>query len=197
MQAFTVSDALISPNVRRMMSRMRGILAAAAAMATLMCIGSAIASQPAKAATQEYAVMSGDSLTCLQEDGTTSAVYLGNCTSNNSDIWTRSALAGYSWDNLHSGKCISVTGSDPGIYMNTCGTDTTTDTAQEWILSDCGTVNDIQFAGKDYSGLGCFVKNKHSGDYLWWAGGGNPSEVEQVSNTSSDEAQAEWFLLYL
>ena len=56
---------------------------------------------------------------CIAEKGTTSAVSGVPCSTNHSDDWewTSTGLL----RNEHSGKCLSVTGSDPGVYVNTCG----------------------------------------------------------------------------
>lgn len=54
---------------------------------------------------------------CLQENGTTSGVYLGNCsTTASSDLWYRQSSFDI-WANGHSHLCLIITGSDAGVWL--------------------------------------------------------------------------------
>jgi hypothetical protein len=64
---------------------------------------------------------------CIVENGTSSAVAGAPCSSNHSDFWEWTSTG--QLRNEHSGKCLSVTGTDPGVYVNTCGTNH----AQLWL----------------------------------------------------------------
>jgi hypothetical protein len=165
------------------MRRTRRILAAA--MSLLSAVGVAAIVRPAAAVAAtptQYVLMNLLNLQCLQENGTTSSVYLGGCTENHSAIWTRSALGGYALKNLHSGLCLSVTGAQPGVYMHACGTNTTTSTAQEWAFTDYGPIGGpLNVGGHDLTGDGGTLTNRHSGLRLYWKGT-SLSAVQQASS---------------
>jgi hypothetical protein len=57
---------------------------------------------------------------CVVEKGTSSAIAGAPCSSNRSDFWEWTSTG--TVRNSRSGKCLSVTGTDPGVYVNTCGT---------------------------------------------------------------------------
>jgi hypothetical protein len=58
--------------------------------------------------------------TCIGEKNKTSAVAGVPCSSSHSDYWRWTPSGGLR--NENSGKCLAVTGSQPGVYVNTCGT---------------------------------------------------------------------------
>jgi hypothetical protein len=109
-------------------ARTRLLILAAAAIA-LVCVvaanGSASAAtrtaaraQPA-AATYTWFWLQNDSMGgCIQEFGTTEAVYMGSCGLNHSDFW-RWTAAGMLL-NEHSNLCITVGTGKPGVYMAKC-----------------------------------------------------------------------------
>ncbi|MGD0702233.1 MAG: RICIN domain-containing protein [Trebonia sp.] len=110
----------------------RRIIAAALAVAALLGTGLALAvspataaarpvpGRPAAAATTWFQLRSADlTNACVAEKGTASSVSGVPCSSNHSDFWKWTASGELL--NEHSGKCLSVTGTDPGVYVNTCG----------------------------------------------------------------------------
>ena len=107
----------------------RRIIAAAIAVAALLGTGLALAVSPATAAARPgsgraaartwFQLRSADlANACVAEGGTTSSIAGVPCTSNHSDFWEWTSTGELL--NEHSGKCLSVTGTDPGVYVNTC-----------------------------------------------------------------------------
>lgn len=121
-------------------------------------LGAATLSPSAHAASG-YELFNEASRGCLQENGTTSAVYVGNCDSNqSSDLWILTPFSsGYELVNVHTlsnPMCVSVTGVDPGVYMNHCAAAGAT--AQEW----------YERPSSAFSG-DVTLTNAHSGLCLW------------------------------
>jgi hypothetical protein len=76
---------------------------------------------PARAATSAtwFQLRSADlANACVAEKGTGSSIAGVPCTSNHSDFWEWTSADELL--NEHSGKCLSVSGTDPGVYVNTC-----------------------------------------------------------------------------
>jgi hypothetical protein len=91
-------------------------LAPLAVIASMLCV--ALLSAPAQAQ-NDYQYVNTVTQLCLQEDGTTSAVYDGSCSSNSSDYWIQNSDGNLV--NAHSHYCLAVTGQDEGVYVNsTC-----------------------------------------------------------------------------
>ena len=117
----------------------RRMIAATVALAALLGTGLALTVGPATAAGRPgsarpaagptwFQLKSADiGNACIAEKGTASALSGAPCTTSHSDYWewTSTGLL----RNEGSGKCLSVTGSDPGVYVNTCGTNH----AQLWL----------------------------------------------------------------
>jgi Ricin-type beta-trefoil lectin domain len=109
----------------------RRITAAAIAVAAVLGTGLALAVSPATAAARPAPARAATGATwfqlrsadvanaCVAEKGTGSSIAGVPCTSNHSDFWKWTSTGELL--NEHSGKCLSVTGSDPGVYVNTCG----------------------------------------------------------------------------
>src|SRR5262249_45229470 len=72
---------------------------------------------------------------CLQEYGTTSPAYGGNCPStawknslvNHSLAWSATSATNFSLRNEHSGKCLTVSSTSTSVTLGAC-----TGAAQEW-----------------------------------------------------------------
>jgi hypothetical protein len=85
---------------------------------------------------------------CIQEDGTTGAVYGGSCptgtinnsTVNHSVVWYLSSASNFNIDNEHSGYCITADGTDSGLYMSggSCTNDSQEWNEFEWLNSTTG-----------------------------------------------------------
>jgi hypothetical protein len=109
----------------------RRIIAAAVAVAAVLGTGLALAVSPATAAARPAPARAAAGATwfqlrsadlanaCIAEKGTGSSIAGVPCTPNHSDFWKWTSTGELL--NEHSGKCLSVTGSDPGVYVNTCG----------------------------------------------------------------------------
>ena len=123
----------------------RRIIAATSAVAALLGTGLALAVSPATAAARPATALASPATAaarpttaraaasgtwfqlrsadlanaCVAEGGTTSSIAGVPCTSNHSDFWEWTSTGELL--NEHSGKCLSVTGTDPGVYVNTCG----------------------------------------------------------------------------
>ena len=107
----------------------RRMIAATIAVAAMLGTGLALSGSSATAAAKPaparaaavtwFQLRSADlANACVAEKGTTSSIAALPCSSNHSDYWkwtTSGELL-----NEHSGKCLSVTGTDPGVYVNTC-----------------------------------------------------------------------------
>ena len=115
----------------------RRMIAAAIAVAAMLGIG-LVAVGPATAAARPgparpdapawFQLRSADlANACVAEKGTTSSIAGVPCSSNHSDFWEWTSTGELL--NEHSGKCLSVTGTDPGVYVNTC----TNNHAQLWL----------------------------------------------------------------
>jgi hypothetical protein len=133
---------------------MLGGRAAAATRPTLAkAAGPAVRAVPERAVTSDslspsayYLLENAGWSQCVQQDGTTSAVYGGTCASsplnnetvNHSLVWEVSAAANFSLDNEHSGDCITADRSDTNLYMQAppC-----TNHSQEWNEFDWVTMN--------------------------------------------------------
>jgi hypothetical protein len=107
----------------------RRIIAASIALTALLGTGLALAVSPATAAARPgpsradaptwFQLRSADlANACVAEKGTTSSIAGVPCSSNHSDFWEWTSTGELL--NEHSGKCLSVTGTDPGVYVNTC-----------------------------------------------------------------------------
>lgn len=107
----------------------RRMIAAAVAVLTMLGTGLALAVSPATAAAGPgparadapawFQLRSADlANACVAEKGTTSSIAGVPCSSNHSDFWEWTSTGELL--NEHSGKCLSVTGTDPGVYVNTC-----------------------------------------------------------------------------
>lgn len=158
--------------------RFPAILAAlAASMLCVAVLGSpamAASAPAASPAASGYVEISSASSPygCLQEDGTTSGVYLGTCSTNHSDYWYAPSSDGGEIANVHSNLCLSVTGTDAGVYLNTCSPGAT---AQEWIF-----VSD---------GYGYGIYNEHSNYYLWQSGN---TGIQQRNSFDSGSVHDSW-----
>jgi hypothetical protein len=105
-------------------------LAPLAAIASMLCV--ALLSAPAHAA-NDFQYVNSVTQMCLQEDGTTSAVYDGGCGWNSSDYWYQNSDGNLV--NAHSQRCLAVTGQDEGVYAtSSCGNNH----AEEWEMEDDG-----------------------------------------------------------
>jgi hypothetical protein len=108
------------------------IIATTTAIAAVLGTGLALAVSPATAAPKPgparadadagatwFQLKSADlANACVAEKGTTSSITGVPCSSNHSDFWEWTSTGELL--NSHSGKCLSVTGTDPGVYVNTC-----------------------------------------------------------------------------
>jgi len=127
--------------MRRSLSR---LIAATVAVAALMGTALALTVGPATAAgvaigpawgtarpaatTTWFQLKSADiGNACIVENGTSSTIAGAPCSSNHSGFWKWTPTGQLL--NERSGKCLSVTGTDPGVYVNTCGTNH----AQLWL----------------------------------------------------------------
>ena len=109
----------------------RRIIAAAIALAALLGTGLALAVSPATAAAKPgpsradaptwFQLRSADlANACIAEKGTTSSIAGVPCSSNHSDFWEWTSTGELL--NEHSGKCLSVTGTDPVMTCETVPT---------------------------------------------------------------------------
>jgi hypothetical protein len=117
------------------------MIAATVAVAALLGTGLALTVGPATAADIATGPARGTAATatwfqlksadignaCIVEKGTSSAIAGAPCSSKHSDFWEWTSTGQLL--NEHSRKCLSVTGTDPGVYVNTCGTNH----AQLWL----------------------------------------------------------------
>ena len=167
-------------------SRMR-ILAATTAIAAVLGTGLALAVSPATAAPKSGPARAHASATwfqlksadlanaCVVENGTTGSIAGVPCSSNHSDFWEWTSTGELL--NEHSGKCLSVTGSDPGVYLNTCGNNH----AQLWLnqpvpviaagklysYTEFVNVHTRESLALDATTAGTSVLQQSSGDTLW------------------------------
>jgi hypothetical protein len=95
---------------------------------------------------------------CIQEDGTTAAVYTGSCSTNNSDEWRWTAANMLL--NEHSGLCITSTSDGPGEYMDSCSNNS----VQIWDQAPAGA-------------YGLYLVNNHTPGYLAEAADGSLTQV--------------------
>ena len=108
---------------------------------------------------------------CIQEDGTTSAVYVGGCSSSNSsDLWRWTAARMLL--NEHSGLCITSTSDGPGEYMDSCSNNS----VQIW---GWGAVSP--------TGPG-YLTNNHTGGELAESSDGSLTQV------TGEQGDSEWVL---
>lgn len=136
---------------------------------------------------------------CLQQNGTTDSLYVGQCSTNHSDLWLlngfgtpcvtigngngslgASGCEPYEMVNYHSHGCVSETGSTAGnLYMNGCNTSGAS--AQEWSVSDPLDINTGSFQQ---------FANAHS-QLCMWQGNPGVSTVQQ-SACSADDSRDNW-----
>lgn len=110
---------------------------------------------------------------CLQENGTTSGVYLGSCsTTNHSDLWYNPTGDIFEIANLHSGLCLSVTGFEASVYLNNC---VFGQHAQDW-----------QAAGLDE------IQNLHTHYCLWQSGN---TQLQQRNSCDDSNVHDLWLIL--
>lgn len=167
--------------MRKSRVRLAFFLAAIAAIA----LSVAVMGGPARGATQAvrgraaasfdwFQLKSADyGNACITESGTTSAVTGAACSSGKADYWRWTAAGELLGEK--SGRCLSVTGTRPGVYLNTC----TNNHAQLWTQQTV----DVFAGGKLYLyaellnvhtgdslglNLGTFVAQEPSGDILWY-----------------------------
>ena len=102
---------------------------------------------------------------CLQENGTTDAVYFGGCSSNHSDYWTWKGSGTEQLVNYHSGLCLTASPDDTSVYMQTCGTNH----VQYWdaeLETGYGTYGDYNIDNVHFHGnYGCLYASGDA-DYL-------------------------------
>jgi hypothetical protein len=129
-----------------------------------------------------YQIVNERSASCLQEDGTTDAVYDGLCAANSSGYWRLTPYPSGVPElvNVYSGKCVSVTGTEAGIYMNNCAQPNVS--AQQWWLNS----NPPPAKGVDLSPTQLYIWNVHS-QYCLWQGNPSVSTVNQARCASQDE----------
>jgi Ricin-type beta-trefoil lectin domain len=162
------------------------MIAATVAVAALLATGLALAVGPATAlartdtarpdATTWFQLKSADlKNACVTEKGTGSAVDGAPCTSSRSDFWAWTSTG--QLRNERSGTCLSVTGADPGVYLNTCGTNH----AQLWLnqsvpviaggklysYTEFVNVHTRESLSLDATTSGTSVLQQSSGDALW------------------------------
>ena len=110
---------------------------------------------------------------CIAENGTTSGVAGAPCSSSHSDYWRWTSSGELL--NEKSGKCLSVTETKPGIYVNTCvnnhaqlWTDQTVDVfagGNPYFYEEYVNVHTGESLGLN---LGTFVAQESSGSILWY-----------------------------
>jgi hypothetical protein len=101
---------------------------------------------------------------CIQEDGTTDAVYTGGCSSNPSDYWRWTAA--HMLLNEHSGLCITSTSGGPGVYMASCSNNS----VQIW-----------NYEPPVVPGGWPYLANNHTGEWLAEAADGSLTQVDSVT----------------
>lgn len=110
---------------------------------------------------------------CAAWDGSTSAVTLvpmSKCSPNNvDDLWYHSVDNYDDIVNQGSGTCLSVTGTDAGVYLNTC---VASQSAQEWL----------------YNGPTDEFRNGHTGYCMWQSN----SNIQQRSTCDSTSTHDQW-----
>lgn len=109
---------------------------------------------------------------CLGDNGKTSRVTVGHCTSSDSDYWRLTSTSELL--NESTGRCLSVTGTQPGVYLNKCANNH----AQFWTRQEIN----VYAGGKLYFyneyinahsqeslglNLGTYVVQESSGSTLW------------------------------
>ncbi len=111
---------------------------------------------------------------CAKWDGSTSAVSLvpvSQCSSSNVlDLWYHPVGATDEIVNQGSGTCLSVTGTDAGVYLNACAG--ASQHAQNWI----------------YDGPTELFKNGHTG-YCMWQSNNN---IQQRNSCDSSNIHDQW-----
>lgn len=142
------------------------------------------------ASTTMYQIVNERSDSCLQENGTTDAVYDGKCAANSSSYWKLTPYPSGVPElvNVYSGKCVSVTGTDAGIYMNNCAQPNVT--AQQWWLP----ADPPPAKGVDLSPTELYIWNLHS-QYCLWQGDPSVSTVNQARCGGSQEQRDRWALV--
>jgi len=147
---------------------------------------------PATAATPltMYQLVNVRSLSCLQQNGVSDAVYAGTCGANHSAMWTKTWKGSGFWlVNVHSGQCVSVAGSAVGspIHMTLCNPSLPLD--QQWNAS-----TGLPPQKGDFINTLVWMWNADSKLCLWQ---GNPSASAVVQSTcasSTDEPRDLWVL---
>jgi hypothetical protein len=163
------------------------MIAATVAVAALLGTGLAVTVGSATAASRPGAARPAASATwfqlksadlgnaCVVEKGTSSAIAGAPCSSNRSDFWEWTSTG--TVRNSRSGKCLSVTGTDPGVYVNTCGTNH----AELWLnqpvpviaggklysYTEFVNVHTRESLALDATTTGTSVLQQSSGDTLW------------------------------
>ncbi len=115
---------LFLPKSRKRMAFLLAALAAPVLCGALLAgtaTGATLTAQSRHAASSSwFQLKSADYRdTCVAEKGKTSGVAGVPCSSSHSDYWRWTSSGGLA--NEATGKCLSVTGSQPGVYVNTCG----------------------------------------------------------------------------
>jgi hypothetical protein len=161
----------------------RHLLVVLAALA--LPIGSTLfVTAPAMASTVDGFQLISEAATssCVQQDGSTSGVNIATCAatpgameSDTSQGWLYPSWDVYEFENGHSGTCLSVTGDDPGVYLNTC--EDPGDTAQDWEIEAVD------------SALGAVVlENAHTHYCLWQSN----SSLQQRSDCDVNNVHDLW-----
>ncbi len=109
-----------------------------AAVATAVCIGIPVLSGTAQASGTFQITSDSSPYYCMQEDGTSSGLYLDPCGSNSSDYWESYSGDSYEYENAHSHLCITWNGTDESVELLTCYP---ASPAQEWYIMPANGVN--------------------------------------------------------
>jgi hypothetical protein len=150
----------------------------------LLCAVMTVLGAPAMAATSTAPGPNGRSFEleslvngrlCAMWDGSTSAVTLvpvSQCSASNiHDLWYHSADDFDEFVNQGSGTCLSVTGTDAGVYLHTC---VANQHAQEWT----------------YNLPAELLKNVHTGYCMWQSN----LNIQQRNSCDSSSVHDQWIM---
>ena len=109
---------------------------------------------------------------CITEVGTTSTLTLAKCSAtNDDDLWYEPTNDTAEWANLGTGLCFSVTGKDPGVYLNTC---------------------DPGQPAQEFNGYGPYeIQNLHTHYCLWQSN----ANIQQRNSCTASNVHDEWYEL--
>lgn len=101
-----------------------------AAVATAACFAIPVLSGSAQASSSFQISSDSSPFYCMQENGTSTPLYLDPCGSNNSNFWRPYSTDADEFQNVHSNLCITYEGTGARVDLQACHSGAAT---QEWI----------------------------------------------------------------